>query len=94
MIEAMSGSQRFDLSDPPEPPPSIQWRSWPLAESFLAATMVLIGLLAAGAGIEVPFGRGHVTFDVRYTAGLTTLSKEPDDNIRNGSVSLLLGYMF
>jgi hypothetical protein len=50
--------------------------------------------LAAGAGVEVPVGRGRITFDVRYTAGLTTLSKEPDDNIRNGSVSLLLGYMF
>lgn len=50
--------------------------------------------LAAGAGIEVPFGRGLVTFDVRYTAGLLTLSKEPDDDIRNGSVSFLVGYVF
>jgi len=60
MIEAMSGSQRFDLSDPPEPPPSIQWRSWPLAESFLAATMVLIGLLAAGAGIRWITAQTHL----------------------------------
>lgn len=50
--------------------------------------------LAAGAGIEVPVGRGRITFDARYTAGLTTLSKESDDDIRNGAVSLLFGYMF
>ncbi|HEX2694336.1 MAG TPA: porin family protein [Acidobacteriota bacterium] len=50
--------------------------------------------LAAGAGIEVPVGGGRITFDVRYTAGLTTLSKEPDDDIRNGAVSFLFGYMF
>ncbi len=50
--------------------------------------------LAAGAGVEVPVGKGRVTFDVRYTAGLLTLSKEPGDDIRNGSVSFLLGYMF
>jgi hypothetical protein len=50
--------------------------------------------LAAGAGIEIPFGSGQITFDARYTAGLTTLSKEADDNIRNGAVSFLLGYLF
>jgi hypothetical protein len=50
--------------------------------------------LAAGAGIEVPIGRGRITVEVRYTAGLTTLSKEPDDDIRNGAMSFLLGYTF
>ncbi len=50
--------------------------------------------LAAGAGIEVPVGTGRITFDVRYTAGLTTLSKEADDDIRNGAVSFLFGYLF
>jgi hypothetical protein len=50
--------------------------------------------LAAGAGIEVPWGKGRITFDARYTAGLTTLSKEADDDIRNGALSFLLGYMF
>lgn len=50
--------------------------------------------LAVGAGIEVPVGRGRITFETRYTAGLTTLSKEPDDDIRNGAVSLLFGYVF
>jgi hypothetical protein len=50
--------------------------------------------LAAGAGIEVPVGRGRITFDARYTAGLTTLSKEAGDEIRNGAVSFLLGYVF
>jgi len=50
--------------------------------------------LAVGAGIEVPVGRGRITFDARYTAGLTTLSKEADDDIRNGAVSFLLGYVF
>jgi hypothetical protein len=50
--------------------------------------------LAAGAGIEIPFGSGQITLDARYTAGLTTLSKEADDNIRNGAVSFLLGYVF
>jgi hypothetical protein len=50
--------------------------------------------LVAGAGIEVPVGKGRITFDVRYTAGLMTLSKEPEAQIRSGSVSFLLGYMF
>ena len=50
--------------------------------------------LAAGAGVEIPVGRGAVTFDVRYTAGLTTLSKEPDDDIRNGALTFLFGYLF
>ena len=50
--------------------------------------------LAAGAGIEVPIWRGRITVEVRYTAGLTTLSKEPDDDIRNGAMSFLLGYTF
>ncbi len=50
--------------------------------------------LVAGAGVEVPTGSGRITFDVRYTAGLTTLSKEPDDDIRNGAVSFLVGYVF
>lgn len=50
--------------------------------------------LAAGAGIEFPVGAGRITFDARYTAGLTTLSKEPDDDIRNGAFSFLFGYVF
>ncbi len=50
--------------------------------------------LAAGAGIEVPVRSGWITFDVRYTAGLTTLSKEADDDIRNGALSFLFGYVF
>ena len=50
--------------------------------------------LTAGAGIEVPVGGGRITFDVRYTAGLTALSTEPDDDIRNGAASFLFGYMF
>lgn len=50
--------------------------------------------LVAGAGIEIPLGSGRITFDARYTAGLTTLSKKPDDNIRNRAVSLLFGYIF
>ncbi len=50
--------------------------------------------LAAGAGIEVPIRGGWITFDVRYTAGLTTLSKEADDDIRNGALSFLFGYVF
>jgi hypothetical protein len=50
--------------------------------------------VAAGAGIEVPIRAGRITFDVRYTAGLTTLSKEPDDHIRNGALSFLFGYVF
>lgn len=50
--------------------------------------------LVAGAGVEIPAGRGRITFDMRYTAGLTTLSKEADDDIRNGAVSLLFGYVF
>ncbi len=50
--------------------------------------------LVGGAGIEIPVGRGRITFDARYTAGLTTLSKEPYDDIRNGAVSFLFGYMF
>jgi len=49
---------------------------------------------AAGAGLEIPSGRGRVTVDLRYTAGLTTLSKRPDDDIRNGALSLLVGYLF
>ncbi len=50
--------------------------------------------LVAGAGVEIPVSGGHVTFDARYTAGLTTLSKKPDDHIRNGAVTFLVGYMF
>lgn len=50
--------------------------------------------VAAGAGLEIPSGRGRVTVDLRWTAGLTTLSKRPDDDIRNGALSLLVGYMF
>lgn len=50
--------------------------------------------LAAGAGIEVPIRGGWITFDVRYTAGLMTLSKEADDDIRNGALSFLFGYVF
>jgi len=48
----MSSSERLDFSDPPEPPPAIRWRSWPLRESLVTAAVLLVGLLAAGATIH------------------------------------------
>jgi hypothetical protein len=50
--------------------------------------------LAAGVGLEHPLGRGRLTLDVRYTAGMSSLSKGTGDDIKNGALGLFSGYSF
>ena len=50
--------------------------------------------LAAGLGMELPLGRGRLTLDLRYTAGMGSLSKGTDDDIKNGALGLFAGYSF
>jgi hypothetical protein len=50
--------------------------------------------LAAGVGLEHPLGRGRLTLDVRYTAGMSSMSKGTDDDIKNGALGLFAGYSF
>ena len=47
----MSGFIQLDSSEADEPPPSVQWQSWPMRDSLPAAAMVVGGLVAAGAGV-------------------------------------------
>lgn len=50
--------------------------------------------LAAGVGLGHPLGRGRLTLDVRYTAGMSSLSKGTGDDIKNGALGLFAGYSF
>jgi hypothetical protein len=50
--------------------------------------------LAAGVGLEHPLGRGRLTLDLRYTAGMGSLSKGTGDDIKNGALGLFAGYSF
>jgi hypothetical protein len=50
--------------------------------------------LAAGVGLEHPLGRGKLSLDVRYTAGMSSLTKGTGDDIKNGVLGLFAGYSF
>jgi hypothetical protein len=50
--------------------------------------------LVAGAGLEHPLGRGRLGFDIRYTAGMSSLSKGTGDDIKNGALGIFVGYSF
>lgn len=49
-----------------------------------------------GAGVDFAMGEGTVTFDARYTLGLTNLDDDPDSefDIKNKTWSFMFGYGF
>ena len=53
--------------------------------------------LVFGGGIDFALGQGKLTVDARYTLGLTT-TREPEEgdeiDIKNGVISLMVGYSF
>ena len=49
--------------------------------------------IAFGGGTDFGIGKHKVTFDVRYTLGLTTLDEEGVD-VKNNVMSLMVGYAF
>jgi hypothetical protein len=53
-------SDEFDFAESQAPPPSLQWRSWPLRESLPAAFFVPVGLLAAGGAVRWVTGQTHL----------------------------------
>lgn len=51
--------------------------------------------VAFGGGFDVELGRGMLAFDARYTLGITDIiDSELDPDVRNGGVTLMLGYVF
>ena len=52
--------EHHDGSEATGPPPSVQWRSWPLRDSVLAATIVLAALAGAGVGVWSLTGKTHL----------------------------------
>ena len=56
----MSGFTQLDSTEREEPPPSVQWRSWPMRDSAIAAAMVLVGLAAAGAAVRWVTAETHL----------------------------------
>ena len=48
--------------------------------------------LTAGAGIDFSLGKGKLIFDVRYSLGLSTISKI--EEIKNNVFALMAGYSF
>ena len=46
--------------------------------------------LIIGAGVDF----GTLTFDLRYNLGLTTISDIEDEDVKNGVISLIVGYSF
>jgi outer membrane immunogenic protein len=53
--------------------------------------------LVLGAGLDVPMGRGQITFDVRYSLGMANTAKnDPGENekTRNRVLQALVGYSF
>ena len=50
-----------------------------------------------GAGIDWGkgvFGVGKLAVDLRYTLGISTISEFPDDDVKNGAFSLMVGFTF
>jgi len=56
----MSTLSQYESSSAEGPPPSVQWRSWPLGESFLGTATVLLGLVGAGVGVGWITGQTHL----------------------------------
>ena len=50
--------------------------------------------LVAGFGLEYLLRRGRLAFDLRYTAGMGSLSKKADDDIKNAAIGFFVGYSF
>jgi hypothetical protein len=51
--------------------------------------------VAMGAGLNYPMGNGKLSFDARYTLGVTKIYKTtPQPNIRNSAISFMAGYSF
>ncbi len=51
--------------------------------------------LAFGAGADFEVGPGKVTFDARYTLGLSTIDdSEAEADVKNGVITFMLGYSF
>ena len=46
--------------------------------------------LIIGAGVDF----GNLTVDLRYVLGLTTIFDEEDEDVKNGVISLIVGYSF
>lgn len=56
----MSGFIQLDSSEADEPPPSVQWQSWPMRDSLPAGAMVVGGLMAAGASVGLLTAEVHL----------------------------------
>jgi opacity protein-like surface antigen len=53
--------------------------------------------LAFGGGLEMPFGKNVVTFDIRYTLGLSNCLEDEDGEdyeVKNGAILFLAGIGF
>lgn len=54
--------------------------------------------LVFGAGIDFGLGQGKLTVDARYTLGLTKVQKpeeeEEEVDMKNGAISIMVGYSF
>lgn len=45
---------------PPEPPPPVRWRSWPLRDDVLRAVLLVIGLLLVAGGLAWLSGAAYL----------------------------------
>jgi hypothetical protein len=50
--------------------------------------------VVAGAGLDIPVKVGKISLDIRYTFGLSSISKGPGGGIRNGAACFFVGYVF
>lgn len=55
-----SPSTQANLSEHERPPPPVQWRSWPVRESFPTALAILGGMTLAGVLVGWLTGRTHL----------------------------------
>ena len=49
---------------------------------------------AFGAGVEIVMESMAVTFDARYTLGVTNINDEGDGDLKTGDISILVGFSF
>ena len=66
-----SGSSRRVRNLRRDPPVPVQWRSWPLREGALRASLVLAGLVAAWAVVRWVTGQMHLALLAMAALGLS-----------------------
>jgi len=66
-----TGSTRRAPTLRPEPPVPIQWRSWPVREGVVGASLVFLGLVAAWALVRWITGQMHLALLAMAALGLS-----------------------